>query len=131
MSASLKWVRRNYNIPAFVGTEGIFQGKAATILGGRGQYVRLLPQGAKRPVITHPTWSITYPTPALPPRPRGWCAHCWEERALRSDGTVGRHLRDNPEHYPAAERPCPGAHDKPWGVCSWTVATPVAEEVAA
>lgn len=132
MSASLKWVRRNYNVPAFVGTEITYQGAPATIVGGRGQYVRLLPQGAKRAVVTHPTWAITYPVLPPPPRPRGWCDYCWEERALRQDGTVVRHLRNGHEHYAADKRLCPGAHDKPWGVCAWTVAAPeTAKEVAA
>lgn len=131
MSKSLKWVRRNYNVPAFVGTQVTFQGDPATILGGRGQYVRLLPQGKKRAVITHPTYAITYPARPLPPRPRGWCDYCREERALRQDGTVSRHLRNGAERFPAEERPCPGVGQKPWAVCSWTVPAPVTEVEAA
>ena len=130
MSRSLKWVRRNYNVPAFVGTHVIYRGTSATILGGRSQYVRLLPQGAKRAVVTHPTWSITYPTPPLPPRPRGWCKHCWEERALRLDGTVVRHLRNGAEHFPVEQRLCPGAHQKSWAVCAWTIPAEAKEAVA-
>jgi hypothetical protein len=129
MSRSLKWVRRNYNVPAFVGTPVTFQGTPATITGGRGQYVRLLPQGAKRALITHPCYAITYPVLPLPVRPRGWCDYCWEERSLRQDGTVGRHLRNGHEHFPAAERLCPGAGQLPWAVCSWTV--PAADAKAA
>jgi len=126
MSASLKWIRRHYNVPAFVGTEVTYQGKPATITGGRGQYVRLLPQGAKRNVITHPCYAITYPVLPVPPRPRGWCTYCTEERALRADGTVGRHTRNGAEHFPVEQRPCPGAGRAPWAVCSWTVAAPKA-----
>ncbi len=129
MSASLKWVRRNYNVPAFVGTTVDYGGAPATILGGHRQYVRVLPQGKKRAAVVHP-FDLIYPTPPLPPRPRGWCDHCWEERALRLDGTVVRHLRNGAEHYPAVQRLCPGAHQKPWGVCAWTVPAEAKEAVA-
>lgn len=131
MSRSLKWVRRNYNVPAFVGTQITYQGAPATITGGRGQYVRLLPQGAKRAVITHPCYAITYPVLPLPVRPRGWCKHCMEERSLRLDGTVVRHLRNGAQCFPVDQRPCPGAGQKPWAVCSWTVPAPDANGAAA
>lgn len=118
MSRSLKWVRRNYNVPAFVGTEVTYQGKPAVILGGRAQYVRMRVEGERHPVVSHPTWAIAYPVLPLPPRPRGWCWHCLEERALRLDGTVVRRLRNGHEHFPVVQRMCPGAHDKPWAVCA-------------
>lgn len=130
MSRSLKWVRRNYNVPAFVGTEVDYGGASATVLGGHRQYVRVLPKGAKRAAVVHPL-DLTYPTPPLPIRPRGWCWHCAEERSLRQDGTVGRHLRNGHEHFPAEKRLCPGALDKPWAVCSWTVPAPEAKGEAA
>lgn len=130
MSRSLKWVRRNYNVPAFVGTEVDYGGAPATILGGHRQYVRVLPQGAKRAAIVHPN-DLTYPTPPLPARPRGWCDHCMEERALRLDGTVVRHLRNGAEHFPTEQRLCPGADRKPWAVCAWTVAAPAETQEAA
>jgi hypothetical protein len=129
MSSSLKWIRRNYNVPAFTGLTVTYQGQPAVILGGRGPYVRLLPQGKKRAVITHPMNAITYPVLPLPPRPRGWCTHCMEERSLCLDGTVIRHLRNGHVHFPAAERPCPGALEAPWAICSWTI--PATEEAAA
>jgi len=121
VSRSLKWVRRTYNVPAFVGTEVRYQSAPATIVGGHRQYVRVLPHGKKRAAVVHPN-DLIYPTPALPARPRGWCTHCMEERSLRRDGTVSRHLRNGHAHFPAAERPCPGAGRAPWAVCAWTVA---------
>ncbi|WP_329131441.1 hypothetical protein OG552_10215 [Streptomyces sp. NBC_01476] len=127
MSASLKWVRRNYNVPAFTGLEVAYRGAPATILGGRAQYVRVLPQGAKRAAIVHP-YDITYPVLPLPPRPRGWCDHCMEERAIRADGTVVRHQRNGHERFPPDERNCPGAGRKPWGICAWTIAPPATTE---
>lgn len=130
MSRSLKWVRRNYNVPAFTGTAVLYQGAPATVLGGHRQYVRVLPQGKKRAAVVHPL-DLTYPVLPLPPRPRGWCWHCLEERALRLDGTVVRHLRNGHEHFPVERRLCPGAHDKPWAVCSWTNPAPATEEAAA
>jgi hypothetical protein len=129
MSASLKWVRRNYNVPAFVGVQVTYQGAPATILGGHRQYVRILPQGAKRAAVAHP-YAITYPVLPLPPRPRGWCDHCWEERALRLDSTVVRHLRNGHEHFPVVQRLCPGARELPWAVCAWTVPAEAKEAVA-
>jgi len=129
VSSSLAWVRRNYNVPAFKDVQITFQGKPAVILGGRRQYVRLRVEGEKRPVVTHPTWAITYLTLPLPPTPRGWCDYCREERALRKDGTVQRHQRPGAGHFPPGERTCPGAGNKPWAVCAWTI--PAHEAVAA
>jgi len=123
VSSSLNWIRRNYNIPAHKGREITYQGKPAVILGGRRQYVRLRVEGERHPVTTHPTWAITYPTLPLPPTPRGWCDYCREERALRADGTVQRHQRPGADHYAVDKRLCPGAGNKPWAVCSWTVPT--------
>jgi hypothetical protein len=120
VSRSLKWVRRNYNVPAVVGLEVDYGGAPATILGGHRQYVRVLPQGAKRAAIVHP-FNLVYPVLPLPPRPRGWCKHCTEERALRLDGTVVRHLRNGAEHFPVEQRLCPGAGHAPTHTCSWTL----------
>jgi hypothetical protein len=125
MSSSLKWIRRNYNVPAFLGTPVMYHGAPATIAGGRAQYVRLRVEGRKNAVVTHPVDAITYPVLPLPKMPRGWCTHCPEERALRQDGTVVRHLRNGHTHFPVEQQLCPGAHLKPWAVCSWTIpATP-------
>lgn len=126
MSSSLKWIRRNYNVPAFRGVQITYQGKPAVILGGRAQYLRMRVQGERHPVTSHPTYAITYPALPLPPRPRGWCGFCLEERSLAGDGTVGRHQRPGADRFPIAERLCPGTYDKPWGVCAWTVPAPAA-----
>ncbi|MFJ2630923.1 hypothetical protein ACIO6U_03025 [Streptomyces sp. NPDC087422] len=128
MSRSLKWVRRNYNVPAFTGLTVTYQGQPAVVMGGHRQYVRVLHAGKKRAAVVHPL-DLRYPAVPLPPRPRGWCWHCLEERSLRLDGTVVRHLRNGHEHFPVVQRLCPGALDTPWAVCSWTI--PAATEEAA
>jgi hypothetical protein len=129
MPNSLKWIRRNYNVPAFKGTKVTYQGKPAVILSGRGPYVRMRVEGERHPVVSHPTYAITYPVLPLPKTPHGWCWHCGEERALRLDGTTVRHLRNGHEHFPTEQRLCPGARKPPTHTCSWTVPTPA--EVAA
>lgn len=121
MSSTLAWIRQYYNVPAFHGQAVTYQGEPAVILGGHRQYLRLRVEGFPRPVVTHPTYAVRYPTLPLPATPRGWCQFCRRERALRRDGLVGHHQRHQAQHFRLAERLCPGADEKPWAVCSWTV----------
>lgn len=128
MASTLAWIRQYYNVPAFRGVEVAYQGKPAVILGGRGPYVRLRVEGERHPVVDHPTFAVSYPVLPLPANPRGWCRFCMTERALLKDGMVGPHHRHEAKHFRPEERPCPGAGDTPWAVCSWTV--PATEAVA-
>lgn len=124
MTTSLEWIRRNYNIPAFKGLEITYLGEPAVIVGGQGPRLRLRVADHRKPITTHPTGDIVYPVLPLPHLPRGWCDHCWEERALRADGTLQRHVRPGAKHFAVSDRQCPGACQKPWAVCSWTVPKP-------
>lgn len=124
MTTSLEWIRRNYNVPAFKGLEIACQGEAAVIVGGHGPYLRLRVGYQRRLISVHPTHAIVYPALPLPHFPRGWCGYCGEERALRADGTLQRHVRPGAQRFAVAERQCPGACGKPWAVCSWTVPKP-------
>lgn len=121
MSSNLAWIRQYYNVPAFHGQPVTYQGEPAVILGGRRQYLRLRVEGFRRPVVTHPTFAVRYPTLPLPAAPRGWCRHCGKERSVRKDGQVGRHRW---RHSTLPFRLCPGADNTPWAVCSWTVPAP-------
>jgi hypothetical protein len=122
MTSSLAWIRQYYNVPAFRGLAVTYLGKPAVILGGRRQYLRLRVEGERHPIVDHPTSGVSYPMLPLPATPRGWCKFCMTERALREDGTVGRHQRHEAKHFRPEERPCPGIGEKPWAICSWTVA---------
>jgi hypothetical protein len=122
VTSTLAWIRQYYNVPAFKGVKVTYEGKPAVILGGHRQYIRLRVEGEKRPVIDHPTFAVRYPTLPVPARAKGWCKFCMTERALHKDGTVGPHYRHEAQYFGPEEKACPGAGNKPWAVCSWTVA---------
>jgi hypothetical protein len=64
------WVRGNYDVPAEIGGEVVFDGVHAVITGFRGAYVLILRDGDTESVPVHPTWHMTY-LPASDSTPKG------------------------------------------------------------
>lgn len=52
------WIKETYSVPAAFGTQVIFNGKEAVILGTRGHYLELF--DGKHEFLVHPTWRIKY-----------------------------------------------------------------------
>jgi hypothetical protein len=96
MTSTMEWIRRTYDVPARHGMRIEYDGKPATIVGTRGPYLAFRIDGEKRIAADHPTYRIVYPAVPEPVRPRGWCKHCMQDRAM----TARR--RDGP---PPLERP--------------------------
>jgi hypothetical protein len=106
----MEWIRRTYDVPARHGMRIEYDGKAATIIGAGGGYLRFRIDGEKHRTIGHPCYLIVYPQVPEPARPRGWCKHCGKDRAMTVDGVMGKHL------FRASTwtEPCPGTGKPPW-----------------
>ncbi|MFD4855085.1 hypothetical protein [Streptomyces atratus] len=110
MTSSMEWIRRQYDVPARHKMRIEYDGRAATIVGARGPYLRFRIDGEKRTTTSHPTYRIVYPPVPEPARPRGWCKHCVKDRAMTRDGVMGSH-RWGGRGW--SER-CPGSGKAPW-----------------
>ncbi|MER7623881.1 hypothetical protein [Streptomyces sp. NPDC126503] len=110
MTSTMEWIRRTYDVPARHRMRIEYDGRPATIVGTRGPYLAFRIDGETRITCDHPTYRIVYPAVPEPPRPRGWCKHCMQDRVMTVDGLMGRHRwrgRDWSE-------PCPGSGKPPW-----------------
>lgn len=54
------YIRNAYKVDPKVGQRVIVDGKQGVIKGARGNYLRVLFDGAKNALNCHPTWKITY-----------------------------------------------------------------------
>lgn len=72
---SMSYVRRFYRVPAGRGMRVVYNGdrdgtpRAGTITSADGAYLRIRLDGESSPGKFHPTWKITYLTPAQVPAP--------------------------------------------------------------
>ena len=116
----MEWIRRSYDVPARHGMRIEYDGQPATIIGARQGGLVLRVEGERFKVYTHPCYRIVYPAVPEPVRPRGWCKHCMQDRAMTADGVMGRHHwsgRDYSAYSSKNQRwskPCPGAGKPPW-----------------
>lgn len=114
----MEWIRRTYDVPARHCMRIEYDGKPATIVGTRGPYLAFRIDGEKRITADHPAYRIVYPAVPEPPRPRGWCKHCMQDRAMTRDGVMGRHHWSGRDYLGARafrwSKPCPGAGKPPW-----------------
>jgi len=62
---SAEYVRSYYGVPAKRGMRITIDGRPATIVGFKDQYLRIRRDGEKRTVIAHPTWRVEYPKPEV------------------------------------------------------------------
>jgi hypothetical protein len=60
LADELAYVRDRYGVPAEIGREVRFEGRAARIVGGRGGYVDLLTPAGELIAPCHPTWEMDY-----------------------------------------------------------------------
>lgn len=109
MTSTMEWIRRNYGVPARHRMRIEYDGKPATIVGTRGPWLAFRVDGERRITTSHPCYRIVYPAVPEPARPRGWCAHCAQDRAMTKDGVMG------PHHWrgPRWSEPCPGSGKPP------------------
>lgn len=120
MTSTMEWIRRTYDVPARHGMRIEFDGKPATIVGAGGGYLRFRIDGEKHRTVGHPCYRIVYPAVPEPARPRGWCKHCMQDRAMTADGVMGRHHwsgRSYSAYSSKGQRwskPCPGTGKPPW-----------------
>ena len=110
MTSTMEWIRRTYDVPARHGMRIEYDGQPATIVGTRGPYLAFRIDGEKRIAADHPTYRIVYPAVPEPVRPRGWCKHCMQDRAMTREGVMGNHLWRGSTW---SER-CPGSGKPPW-----------------
>ncbi|MGY4931599.1 hypothetical protein ACWD7T_10840 [Streptomyces sp. 900116325] len=110
MTSTMEWIRRNYGVPARHKMRIEYDGKPATIVGAGGGYLRFRVDGEKRVTVGHPCYRIVYPQVPEPSRPRGWCEHCVQDRAMTKDGVMGQH-RWRGRNW---SEPCPGSGKPPW-----------------
>jgi hypothetical protein len=61
---SFDYVRRYYKVPAKRGLRVTVDGKAGRITSGRGAHIMVRFDGASHSLPCHPTWRVTYHTPA-------------------------------------------------------------------
>ncbi|CUW31716.1 hypothetical protein [Streptomyces reticuli] len=109
MTSTMEWIRRTYDVPARHRMRIEYDGKPATIVGTRGPHLAFRIDGEKHITISHPCYRIVYPAIPEPTRPRGWCAHCLKDRAMK-DGVMGRH-----QWYGRNwSELCPGSGQPPW-----------------
>ncbi|WP_428956159.1 hypothetical protein [Streptomyces sp. cg35] len=118
MTSTMEWIRRTYDVPARHGMRITYDGKPATITGAGGGYIRFRVDGEKRRTIGHPTYRIIYPAIPEPARPRGWCAHCMQDRAMTARGVMGAHhwgyRRRTKYRVERWSERCPGSYSPPW-----------------
>ena len=62
---SAEYVRSYYGVPAKRGMRIVIDGRPATIVGFKNQYLRIRRDGEKHTVIAHPTWRVEYPKPEV------------------------------------------------------------------
>jgi len=62
---SAEYVRSYYGVPAKRGMRIVIDGRPATIVGFKNQYLRIRRDGEKRTAIAHPTWRVEYPKPEV------------------------------------------------------------------
>lgn len=110
MTSSTEWIRRTYDVPARHRMRIEYDGKPATIVGTRGPYLAFRIDGEKHITWDHPTYLVVYPAVPKPARPRGWCKHCRQDRAMTKDGVMGPHRWSGR----AWSEPCPGSGKPPW-----------------
>jgi hypothetical protein len=56
----MEWIRETYNVPAKRGMKVIVQGQEGTIIGSKGQYLRIRKEGEQKALSYHPTWKVKY-----------------------------------------------------------------------
>lgn len=57
---SMDYIRSYYGVPAKRGALIMFNGKVGSIVGSRGQYLRVRFDGKRFPAVIHPTWEVRY-----------------------------------------------------------------------
>ncbi|MEV0556319.1 hypothetical protein AB0I27_23055 [Streptomyces sp. NPDC050597] len=116
MTSTMEWIRRSYDVPARHGMRIEYDGKPATITGASSGGLVLRVDGERHKVYTHPCYRIVYPAVPEPARPRGWCKHCMQDRAMTKQGVMGPHHWGGRSYSAySSERwskPCPGEQRK-------------------